>query len=117
MKIVKEKEVGRKKNIVVFDDQDPMNDVLMTHLHGEMVISFQKIVDILGQPNGSHDSYKSSAQWQIVTPFGMGTIYDYKEGKSYLGRAEGKARKDIVNWHIGAHNKATADCIIKLFFK
>ncbi len=44
--------------------------------------------------------HKTDAQWYIETPFGICTIYNYKDGKNYCGK-NGLALKDITNWHLG----------------
>lgn len=108
--------IRSKKDIVLFDELDSKNEICGTHHQGEMLISYSKLVEKLGRPTSKGDNYKVSAEWEIITPFGMGTIYDYKQSKKYCGK-EGDLTKDITSWNVGGHNKETCDCIISLFFK
>ena len=108
--------IRSKKDIVLVDELDSKNEICGTYHQGEMMISYDNIVAKLGRPTSKGDNCKVSAEWEIVTPFGMGTIYDYKQSKKYCGK-EGDKTKDIKDWSIGCHNKETADCIISLFFK
>jgi len=75
--------------------------------------SYQKLVDTFGKPNvDDFDNYKSDAEWLIFTPNGVATIYNYKDGKNYLGK-EGLEVEEITNWHIGGHNEAVVGWIKK----
>jgi len=42
----------------------------------------------------------------------LATIYNYKDGKNYLGK-EGLEVEEITNWHIGGHNEAVVGWIKK----
>lgn len=108
--------IRSKKDIVLVDELDSKNELCGTYHQGDMMISYDKIVEKLGRPTSKGDNYKVSAEWEIITPFGMGTIYDYKECKSYCGK-DGSNKKDITNWNIGGHNKETGDFIKSIFFK
>lgn len=108
--------IRSKKDIVVIDSESSLNGICGTYNQGEMMIKYQDIVNKLGSPTSKGDGYKVSAEWEIITPFGMGTIYDYKECKSYCGK-DGSNKKDITNWNIGGHNKETGDFIKSIFFK
>lgn len=92
---------------------DPMD----THLQSEIECSYGLIVKAFGKPNrDSSASEKCDAQWVMrFYPFGqeftrvlmmgnddglVATIYNYKDGKRYLGR-KGQPVSAIRNWHIG----------------
>lgn len=109
--------IRQKKDIVIYDDQDPRNDMMMTHGHGSIICDYQTIFDKLGTPNGKTDGYKVSAEWEVITPHGIVTIYDYKSSKRYCGREEGVHYKQNTDWHIGSHSQEAADFIKKVFFK
>lgn len=109
--------IRQKNTIVAIDDEKEINSTIMTHLHGEMTISYDKIEEKLGKPTSKGDKYKISAEWEVITPFGMATIYDYKTAKTYCGNKEGIHYKANCNWHIGAHNQESADFIKSIFFK
>jgi len=49
------------------------------------------------------DQGKTDAQWVIFTPHGVVTVYNYKNGKNYLGDA-GPTVQEITDWHIKAHS-------------
>lgn len=44
---------------------------------------------------------KTDVEWIIDTPYGVTTIYNYKNGKRYLGR-NGLGTSTICEWHVGA---------------
>ena len=71
-----------------------------TALMGAVEVSYQRIVDVLGQPNEG-DGEKVDAEWIIQFSDGLvATIYNYKSGKNYNGN-EGQRTVDIIDWHIG----------------
>ena len=70
-----------------------------THLIGHVSTSYQKLVEVLGDP--LKGSYKTDAEWYISFSDGMvATIYNWKNGKNYCGE-EGYELEEIENWHIG----------------
>ena len=96
-----------------FENADP-DDVNGTSLQGEIDISYKELVSIFGEPHSKGDGYKVDAQWllQFNTPEGpvVATIYNYKTGKSYLGRS-GMATSRIRDWHIGGKEPIAATLI------
>jgi hypothetical protein len=108
MKIIRNKEL-----IVALNEEDA--EIMGTSLQGEMVISYTDIVRKIGKPTSKGDQYKVSAEWDIHTPYGMGTVYDYKECKKYCGK-DGTPTKEITMWHIGGTNQETAQFIKSIFF-
>lgn len=77
-----------------------------THGQGQIVCSYDTLVALFGEPNAESDGYKTSAEWCLETPFGIATIYDYKECKTYCGENDGLEPEDITTWHIGGASKA-----------
>ena len=75
-----------------------------TSYQDDLVISFDDIVRVFGKPNGQNDYYKIDAEWEIITPAGIATIHNYKDGKNYLG-PNGKSLNEITKWYIGGHSK------------
>lgn len=74
-----------------------------THLQGYVNVSYNQLINVFGEPNGIHDKYKIDAEWVVEFPAGIiATIYNYKDGKNYLGE-EGSEVEDINEWHIGGH--------------
>ncbi len=74
------------------------------HLQGEVQVPYATIVKTFGRQNTKGDTYKTDAEWEINTPAGKGSIYNYKDGRNYCGK-EGLAIKDITDWHIGGQNQ------------
>jgi hypothetical protein len=95
--------------VVEFSYIDPYkmegeNSQQFTHLQGEISVTWKEIVKTFGKPNDDTDGYKVDAHWSIMTPAGAATIYNYKDGKNYLGK-EGTPKTKITDWHIGGHKK------------
>jgi hypothetical protein len=75
-----------------------------THLLDEIRCSYQMIKKAFGLPNKG-DEYKIDAEWNIEFADGLvATIYNYKDGKSYLGK-HGTPKTRIKNWHIGGKDQ------------
>ena len=83
-----------------------------THSVGVIDVSYTELVKTFGLPNYQHDNYRVDAEWLIFTPDGVATIYNYKDGRNYLGK-EGLDVKDIRDWHIGGQNKLVVSLIKK----
>jgi len=77
-----------------------------THLQGGLNTTYQALCRTFGEPEEETDGYKVDAEWYVDTPFGMATIYNYKDGKNYLGD-EGMELDEITDWHVGGHNIET----------
>ena len=92
--------------------KDYLKEVNGTSLQGYVDVSYEELVRIFGKPNAKGDCYKIDAEWEIQTPFGVATIYNYKDGKNYMGD-EGVEVEEITEWHIGGHNKETAGYIVE----
>lgn len=77
-------------------------DASGTSLMGYVDASFQELMAVFGEPfNG--DGYKVDAEWVLETPYGVATIYNYKDGINYNGPS-GTPREQIRDWHIGGHS-------------
>jgi len=84
-----------------------------TSLQGEINMEYVALVNFFGEPTYTEEAGdKTDAEWIIMTPDGIATIYNYKDGKNYNGE-DGLATKDIHEWHIGGHSKAVVEHIIK----
>jgi putative N-acetylmannosamine-6-phosphate epimerase len=85
-------------------------DICGTSLRGYVHTSYKTLHNLFGKPNlpkAKEQGGKIDAEWILETPYGIASIYNYKDGKNYNGRA-GTAVKDITEWHIGGLNKETA---------
>ena len=70
---------------------------------GEMDCPYSLLVVAFGEPDEG-DGYKTQAEWVISTPDGIATIYDWKQGDSYLGKGNGTPVEQIAQWSVGGHN-------------
>lgn len=70
-----------------------------TWLQGHVDTSYAHLVEVFGEPEEG-DDYKTDAEWTLMTPAGIATVYNYKDGKNYNGSA-GTPTEKITDWHIG----------------
>jgi len=88
-------------------------DISGTCLQGEINVSYGDLEMELGTPrlykhtDKENEGGKVDAEWCLETYFGVGTIYNYKDGINYLGKDEGTPTHKITQWHIGGKNKET----------
>lgn len=84
----------------------PWQDVNGTHRQGYLKITYQELIDVLGDPHGENGD-KTQAEWELQFEDGtVATLYDYKE----LFRVE-----RVTDWHIGGHDQKAVDRIRELF--
>jgi hypothetical protein len=74
-----------------------------THGLGNIETTYKSLVAAFGKPNDKGDEYKIDAEWVILTPVGIATIYNWKDGKNYCGK-DGLPVSKITDWHVGGHN-------------
>lgn len=80
-------------------------------LQGTINVSYDTLVKVFGRQNAKNDGYKTDAEWEIKFNDGTyATIYNWKNGKNYLGK-EGYRIKDITNWHIGGQTGKSVVCV------
>lgn len=78
-----------------------------TCLQDYISVSYDRIVAKYGNPIEG-DGYKIDAEWVIEWKDGLiGTIYNWKNGKNYLGKAGLKIER-IEEWNIGGNDKVVA---------
>lgn len=77
-----------------------------TSFKGYFLAKYSDLVSVFGSPIDNICNYKIDAEWIIKTPFGIATIYNYKDGKSYLGN-NGLDVINICEWHVGGKNTET----------
>ncbi len=84
------------------------NNTNGTSFQAYIETSYGNLVHHLGNPHITAEESvdkKTDAEWGFKFPDGtIATIYNYKDGKNYLGE-KGKAVEDIILWHIGGFNK------------
>ena len=74
-----------------------------TSFRGYLLASYRDIVGAYGKPHDTPDNDKIDAEWVVNTPYGVATIYNYKDGKAYLGD-KGLPVEQIFEWHVGGKN-------------
>jgi len=82
-----------------------------TWLQGRVNISYAKLVKVFGAPNGE-SGYKTDADWDLWFGDVPVTIYNYKDGKNYLGD-EGTPTTEICDWHIGGTSLKAVGLVYK----
>ena len=80
-------------------------EITGTSRQGEFELAYQELTATFGEPTFKTNDIggKIDVEWIFQTPFGVATIYNYKDGKNYNGE-EGLPISDITNWHIGGNN-------------
>ena len=96
----------------ILRDMDEQDLVCGTSLKGDVVVDYKTMCEVFGEPNGDTDDYKVDVEWILMTPEGVATIYNYKDGINYNGD-EGIPNEDLNEWHIGGHTSAVVDVIKK----
>lgn len=86
-----------------------------TSFKGYLLATYTNITSVFGEPQSNGDNYKVDAEWIIETPHGIATIYNYKDGKAYLG-ADGLATEQICEWHVGGKNLESYQWVKKQIF-
>lgn len=72
-------------------------------LVGMIRADYKTLCEVFGKEHSDGDGYKIDAHWDLEFSDGtVATIYNYKDGKNYLG-AEGKAKQNITEWHVGGY--------------
>tara|TARA_B100000519_G_C14012167_1_gene329281 strand:+ start:184 stop:561 length:378 start_codon:yes stop_codon:yes gene_type:complete len=109
---------GTKKEYILFASQNNHIGTNGTFNQGDIVIEYDKLVEVLGEPLEGHD-LKTQCEWVIEfnpknSPRQIATIYDWKLGKQYLGD-EGTDKENIKYWHVGGHDKIVVDYLEFLF--
>ena len=101
------------------------NNMDGTHLVGQVETTYKNLVEKLGPP---HYDYKTSdkltdnkisVEWNLRFPKtnDVVTIYNWKDGKNYLGDDEGDEVKNITDWHIGGYNSKVVTMIKEVINK
>lgn len=83
-----------------------------TSFKGYVLATYKDLIATFGNPTTLGDGYKIDVEWIIKTPYGIGTIYNYKDGKAYLG-VSGLMPEQICEWHVGAKTTESYEWIKK----
>jgi len=93
---------------------NPITNIDHTYLQGELTASYAEIVAVLGKPNRKNDGYKTDAEWAFEKDGVIFTLYNWKDGKNYLGK-EGLPVREITEWHIGGKTPEAVEAVDALF--
>lgn len=86
-----------------------------TSLQAHLACPYEDIVATFGPPNTAPvDDSATDVEWAIQTPWGFMSIYNWKDGKAYLGE-DGEDVKDIEDWNVGAHDQVIVNMLIEHF--
>ena len=88
-----------------------------TFLRGYIKASYDQLVKVFGEPHDPDgDNYNTDVEWAFEFADGtIATLYNWKNGKNYLGEAEGLELNDIYEWNVGGNSdKAVAKLLEKL---
>lgn len=84
-----------------------------TSLQSYITTDYATIKKAFGKPNCG-DEYKIDAEWDIEFSDGIvATVYNWKDGKSYLGK-DGTPKTKITTWHIGGKSQEAVDRVITI---
>ena len=88
-------------------------NVYGTSLRGHFSMPYAKLVELIGEPNGTSDGYKTDVEWAFVRDGVVATIYNWKNGPNYTG---GGSIEDIDEWTGGGHSGQAMD-VVSLILK
>lgn len=91
-----------------------LDEVNGTALVGVINTKYDTLVELFGEPLPGYD-YKTDAEWAIKINTDSGesviaTIYNWKNGKNYLGD-DGTPTEQITRWNIGGHTTKAAELV------
>ena len=81
-----------------------------TSFQGYVNAHYSQLVEMFGEPYTNPDNHKTDVEWIVSTPYGPATIYNYKNGYSYLGLS-GLKLNEMDEWHVGGKNKQSYEWI------
>ena len=81
-----------------------------TSFRGYLYAEYSELVEKFGEPHSLENNHKIDAEWIVDTPHGVATIYNYKNGYSYLGLS-GLKLNEMDEWHVGGKNKQSYEWI------
>lgn len=88
---------------------------ISTWKQGHLKVLYSHLVRTFGPPHETENLDKTDAEWTFMTPAGVATIYNYKNGVAYNGIG-GTPIKDICEWNIGGTNGDVVSYIKDVIF-
>ncbi|OYW43849.1 hypothetical protein B7Z28_00565 [Candidatus Saccharibacteria bacterium 32-45-3] len=83
-----------------------------TSFQGYVNAPYYQLVEMLGEPYTNPDNHKTDVEWIVSTPHGLATIYNYKNGHSYMGES-GLTLEVMDEWHVGGKNGESYEWVIQ----
>ena len=83
-----------------------------TSFQGYVNAHYNQLVEMFGEPYTNPDNHKTDVEWIVSTPYGPATIYNYKNGYSYLGLS-GLKLDEMDEWHVGGKNAESYEWIVQ----
>lgn len=84
-----------------------------TSFKGCINAQYGKLIELFGEPYSDTNNHKTDAEWIVATPYGPATIYNYKNGYSYLG-VSGLKLDEMDEWHVGGKNSESYEWVLQL---
>jgi len=80
-------------------------DTSETHLQGYINTDYDTLVELFGEPFENDGEYKTDVEWEIKFEDGViSTIYNWKNGKNYLGN-DGIDISEMSEFNVGGFEK------------
>lgn len=93
--------------------KNEMKKISGTRFRGYIETTYDELVARFGEPYiAPRDDHKVDVEWIINTPHGVATIYNYKNGRSYLGE-NGLTLEVMDEWHVGGKNDESYDWVMQ----
>ena len=83
---------------------------------GKIDCAYSRLLAAFGEPDKG-DDYKTQAEWTILTPADIATIYDWKQGDCYHGDGNGIPVEQVTKWSTGGGSKEVVEWIKKAIQK
>jgi hypothetical protein len=85
-------------------------------LHGSVSIEFETLVGLFGKPTPvTYGDRKVDVEWIVETPAGVAWVYNWKNGRAYLG-PEGTPITQITDWNVGGQNRRAASYVMSAMY-
>lgn len=81
-----------------------------TSFRGYLLSTYDQLCTSFGEPVSHGDGHKIDAEWLIDTPHGVATIYNYKNGRAYMGE-RGLRLDQIFEWHVGGKSNKSYEWV------
>lgn len=79
---------------------------------GYVKTQYDHLVELFGEPYTNPDNHKTDVGWIVSTPYGPATIYNYKNGYSYLGLS-GLKLDEMNEWHVSGKSTESYEWIVQ----